>query len=194
MPGSISSAATARRAPAARAVWRSAGPRRWRRAALRLPLAGEGGAGVGRGPARWPHPALPNGRPAGRALHRRHARVCISRPRRAQPRQWQLCARQRARRRGRPGFRAGARALYRGRRIDRHGGQRAHPAGGADRASRHRAALCRSDRDRGRNFVRSGRDGVAGAAQEEHCTRSRCRRRRWRCRPRRRPRGCWPMA
>ncbi len=99
------------------------------------------------------------------ALHRRHAGVRLSRPRRAQPRQWQFCACQRARRRRRPGFRAGARALYRGRRIDRHGGAGTHPAGGADRAGRHRAALRRSDRDRGRDFVRSRRDGVAGAAQ-----------------------------
>ena len=55
------------------------------------------------------------------------------------------------------------------------------------------AALRRSDRDRGRDFVRSRRDGAAGAAQEERCTRSRCRKRRWRCRRRRRPRGSWPM-
>ncbi len=33
-----------------------------------------------------------------------------------------------------------------------------------------------------------------GRGAKEHCTRSRCRRRRWHCRPRRRPRGCWPMA
>ena len=55
-------------------------------------------------------------------LDRRHARLCLSRSRRAQPRQWQLCARQWPRRRGRADLGAGARALYRGRRIDRHGG------------------------------------------------------------------------
>ena len=89
----------------------------------------------------------------------------LSRPRRAQPRQWQFCPRQRARRRRRPDLGAGARALYRGRRTDRHRGQRPHPAGGADHASRDRTALRRSDRDHGRDFVRSRRDGVAGAAQ-----------------------------
>ena len=106
--------------------------------------------------------------------------VRLSRPRRAQPRQWQFCARQRARRRGGADLGAGARALYRGRRTDRHGRARAHSAGGADRAGRHRAALRRSDRDRGRDFVRSECDGVAGAAQDEPCMRSRCRKRRWR--------------
>ena len=83
------------------------------------------------------------------SLHRRHAGLRLSGPRRAQPRQWQLRARQRARRRRRPGLRAGARALYRGRRTDRHGGAGAHPAGGADHASGYRTALRRSDRDRG---------------------------------------------
>ncbi len=65
----------------------------------------------------------------------------------------------------RPDLRAGARALYRGRRTHRHRRQRPHPAGGADRARGHRAALRRPDRDDGRDFVRSKRDGAAGAAQ-----------------------------
>ena len=37
-----------------------------------------------------------------------------------------------------------------------------------------------------------GAMALAGAAQDERCTRSRCRRRRWRCSPRRRPRGSSP--
>ena len=45
--------------------------------------------------------------------------------------------------------------------------QRPHPAGGADHASRDRAALRRPDRDRGRDFVRSRRDGAAGAPQAD---------------------------
>ena len=65
---------------------------------------------------------------------RRDARLCLSRSRRAQPRQWQLRARQRPRRRGGADLGAGARALYRGRRADRHGGERAHPARRADHA------------------------------------------------------------
>ena len=99
-------------------------------------------------------------------LHRHHARLRLPRPRRAQPRQWRVCAGQRTRRRGGPGFRAGARALYRGRRTHGDGRQRAHPAGGADRAGRDRAAFRRSDRDRGRDFIRPGRACGAGAAQE----------------------------
>ena len=91
-----------------------------------LGLAGGGGrrrpsspsplAGEGRGGGR-------NGGLASRGDHRRDARARLSRPRRAQSRQWQLRARQWARRGGRSGFRAGARALYRGRRTDGHGGE-----------------------------------------------------------------------
>ena len=55
------------------------------------------------------------------AFDRRDARACLSRPRRAQPRQWQFRPRQRPWCRRRPDLRAGARALYRGRRTDRHG-------------------------------------------------------------------------
>ena len=54
------------------------------------------------------------------ALHRRHAGAGLSRSRRAQPRQWQFRARQWPRRRRRADLVAGARALYRGRRTDRH--------------------------------------------------------------------------
>ena len=42
-----------------------------------------------------------------------------------------------------------------------------HSAGGADRAGRDRSALRRPDRERGRDFVRSRRDGAAGAAQAD---------------------------
>ena len=113
--GSTSSAATARRAPPAPAAWRSAGRSRWRRR---------------------------KGRPRedDLALHRHHAGACLSRSRRAQPRQWQLRARQWPRRRRRADLVAGARALYRGRRTDRHRGPGAHSAGGADRAGRDRSS------------------------------------------------------
>ena len=49
--------------------------------------------------------------------------------------------------------------------LDGHGGAGAHSAGGADRTGGYRSAFRRSDRDRGRGFVRSRSDGVAGAAQ-----------------------------
>ena len=49
------------------------------------------------------------------AFHRHHAGAGLSRSRRAQPRQWQLRARQRPRCRRRADLVAGARALYRGR-------------------------------------------------------------------------------
>ena len=49
----------------------------------------------------------------GRSLHRAHARLRLPRSRRKKSRQWQLCARQRSRRRGRANVRAGARALHR---------------------------------------------------------------------------------
>ena len=45
--------------------------------------------------------------------------------------------------------------------------QRAHSAGGADRARRYRNALCRSDRGQGTDFVRSRRDGAARAPQAD---------------------------
>ena len=66
MSGSISSAATVRNAPAARAAWRSAGPRRWR------PLARREG----------PHARctpLPAREEMAARLHRRHAGLCLSR-------------------------------------------------------------------------------------------------------------------
>ena len=140
--GSTSSAATARRARPARAAWRSAGRSRWRR--RRAP------AGEDASPSTGIMLAL-----------------CLSRSRRAQPRQWQFRARQRPRRRRRADLVAGARALYRGRRTDRHRRAGAHSAGGADRAGRYRDALCRSDREHGRDFVRSRRDGVARAPQAD---------------------------
>ena len=157
------------RAGSARA-WRSAGPRRWLRRGRDRTACRE-----------RPRPATPAAS-RGRGCHqrRRHAGARLSRPRGAQPRQRQFRARQRPRRRGRSGLGAGARALYRGRRTDRHRGAGPHPAGGADHAGRDRGALCRPDRDRRRDFVRSQRDGVAGAAQARPCTRSRCRKRRWR--------------
>ena len=51
--------------------------------------------------------------------------------------------------------------------LDGHGGAGAHSAGGADRAGGYRHAFRRSDRDRGRGFVRSRGDGAAGAAQAD---------------------------
>ena len=90
----------------------------------------------------------PLARRDGISSHRRHAGLRFPRSRRAQPRQWQFCAGQRPRRRCRADLVAGARALYRGRRIDRHGGERPHSAGGADHAGRDRAALRRPDRKR----------------------------------------------
>ena len=71
--------------------------------------------------------------------------------------------------------------------------QRAHPAGGADRAGRHRAALRRSDRDRGRDLVRSRRDGAAGAAQENPARDHAVGSTDGAVSRRRRPRRCWPM-
>ena len=121
-----------------------------------------------------------------------HAGAGFPRPRGAQPRQWQLRARQWPRRRRRADLVAGARALYRRRRVDRHRGPGAHSAGGADRARGYRNALRRPDRKHGRDFVRSRRDGAARAAASGRCTRSRCRKRRSRCRPRRRPRTSSP--
>ena len=126
------------------------------------------------------------------ALHRHHAGAGLSRPRRAQPRQWQLRARQRPRRRRRADLVAGARALYRGRRTDRHRGAGAHSAGGADRAGRDRSALRRSDREQAKRFRSIAARWRCARAASGRCTRSRCRKRRSRCRPRQRPRASSP--
>jgi len=69
--GATSSAATVRRGLRARAIWRGAGRRRWR---------------------------LPRKRGSRRISRPPDARLCLPGPRRAQPRQWQFCARQRSRR------------------------------------------------------------------------------------------------
>ncbi len=77
-----------------------------------------------------PGPALgAAGGGGGKAARRRtiastgiDARPCLPGSRRAQPRQWQLRARQWPRRRRRADLVAGARALHRRRRTDRHGG------------------------------------------------------------------------
>ena len=100
--------------------------------------------------------------------HRRDAGLCLPRPRRAQPRQWQFCARQRPRRRRGADLVAGARALYRGRRTDRYRGAGAHPAGGADRAGRDRscASPTRSKTAEEIRFDR-GAMALAGAAQAD---------------------------
>ncbi len=137
------------------------------------PLAGSrrasslrGGMGVHKQGLRcgYPHPGPSPAR--GRGIDdRRDARSRFSRSRCAQPWQWQLRARQRTRRSGRSNLFAGAGALYRGRRTHGHGGAGKNPAGGADRAGRYRIAFCRRDRNRRRDFVRSERDGIAGAAQ-----------------------------
>ncbi len=80
----------------------------------------------------------------GRGINRRHhAGVCLPRPGRAEPGQWQFCARQRARRIDGANLRARPRALHRGGGTDGNGGARAYFIGGADRAGRHRTALCR---------------------------------------------------
>ncbi len=93
--------------------------------------------------------------------------LALSRPRCAQSRQRQLRARQRPWRRRRADLGAGARALYRRRRADRHRRPRANSAGGADRARRYRGALRRSDRKQGRDFFRSRRDGATRAPQAD---------------------------
>ena len=132
------------------------------------PCGGGSGWGVSRhggSGSSHPHPRPLPARGRGASFYRPHAGFCISRPGGAQSRQWQLRAGQWARRGRGPDFRAGARALYRGRRIDRNRGAGPHSAGGADRARRHRAALRRSDRGRRRDFVRPRCDGVAGTAQ-----------------------------
>ena len=111
-------------------------------------------------------PPLPPAR-GRRADHRRDARFGVSRSRRAQSRQWQLRARQWPRCRGGPDVVAGARALYRGRRIDRHCGAGTYFAGGADRAGRNRTAFLRPDRNHRRNFIRSQRHGAARTPQAD---------------------------
>ena len=103
-----------------------------------------------------------------RTIHRRDAGLRVSRSRRAQSRQRKLCACQRPRRRRRSGLGAGPRALHRGRRIDRHGGERAHPAGRADRAGRHRIALRRPDRKRRRDQLRPQRRWRCGRGASGH--------------------------
>ena len=102
-----------------------------------------------------------------RAEHRRDARLRLSGSRREESRQWQFRARQWPRRRGRADIVAGARALYRGRRIDRHGGERTHPAGRAAVPGGDRVPICRSHRDIGRDHVRPCRAGLARAPQED---------------------------
>ena len=124
--------------------------------------------------------------------YRRNARLRFPGSRGAQPRQWQLCARQWPWRRGGTDLVAGARALYRGRRIDRHGGAGAHSAGSADHAGRDRAAFRRPDRKHRGDFVRSWRAWRCAHAASERCTRSRCRKHRWRCRHRQRRRRFLP--
>ncbi len=144
---------------------------------------------------RWAQQVAATEGPAARghlALHRHHARARLSRSRRAQPRQWQFRARQWPRRRRRADLVAGARALYRRRRTDRHRGPGAHSAGGADRARRDRSALRRPDREQRTRFRSIAARWRCGRAASGRCTRSRCRKRRWRCRPRRRPRASSP--
>ncbi len=87
---------------------------------------------------------------------------------------------------------AGARALYRGRRTDRHGGAGAHPAGGADHAGRDRSSASPIRSKTPTRFRSIAARWRCGRGARGPCTRSRCRKRRWRCRRRRRPRGCSP--
>ena len=76
------------------------------------------------------------------------ARARLSRPHRQKPRRrdGRVPARQWPWRHGRSGLGAGARAVPRGGRADRHGGGEPHPAGGADHAGRDRGALRRQNR------------------------------------------------
>ena len=94
-----------------------------------------------------------------------YARLRFPGSRGAQPWQWQLCARQWPWCRGGTDVVTGALALYRGRRIDRHGCAGAHPAGSADHAGRDRAAFRRPDRKHRGDFVRSWRARVARTPQ-----------------------------
>ena len=81
-------------------------------------------------------------------------------------------ARQWARRQGRSGLGAGARAVPRRRRIDRRGGGEPHRAGGADHARGDRGALRRRDRER---------EAVAFDAARRRCARgARAGSARWR--------------
>ena len=210
MPGSTSSAATARHAPPVRATSRGAGRRRWRRArrpghcsSSPSPLAGEGrGGGFDSGRSRLGHPH-PNPSPQGggerRELRTRRistgVMLAFAFPDRV------------ARNRGNGSF---VLANGRGAAVEQTSALARAPyiavAELTGTAAPGRILLAapiahaeieRTSPTRSRaptRFRSTAMRWRCGHGASEPCTRSRCRKPHWRCRPRRKPRACWPMA